>query len=185
MLRERPGAELRFEAPPTVRLVIAARLDHLDALERSVLHAASVVRDELDPRILGVLVGRGSEVVAAALAGLVQAGLVRRSPLGRGAGHDPYEFTHALIAEVAHGQLTRARCRALHRQTAEWLESEGPGGVDVLRAIAWHWGQVVALTRAEHGDVDGDLASRARVALVRAGERLLPRPRRFSSPPVS
>lgn len=173
MLLDRRAARLGGEAPTSVRLVVAARLDHIRIRERTVLQAATVIREAVETGALAAMLDRATDDVRRDVSALVRAGLLRTSAAGPVGADERYEFHHAVIADVADSQLTRVRRIDLHLRAASWLQEHRATGVDQLRAVAWHWTQAVALTRAERRDVGTELRARARRALVDVGERLV------------
>ena len=110
-----------MQAPPSVRGVIGARLDSLDASKKQFIEALATVGEPASAKLLTIVVGgdtpgREPEVVGAELE---RAGLLRID----GAG-DTARFVcrHSLLQEVAYGGLTRMRRRALHARIAAAME---------------------------------------------------------------
>ena len=99
----------------------------------------------------------------------MQKGFLRRQRRSSVAGEVELAFAHALVRDVAYGQLPRAERAARHRGVAEWLESLGRLE-DHAEMVAYHWRSALDLVRAA-GDDDGELAERARLALREAGDR--------------
>jgi len=80
-----------------------------------------------------------------------------------------YAFWHALVRDVAYGQIPRADRADKHRLVAQWIESLGRPE-DQAEMVAHHYLSALELGRAAGREVDG-LAMRAQVALRDAGDR--------------
>jgi class 3 adenylate cyclase/tetratricopeptide (TPR) repeat protein len=128
------GSEV--EVPPTLRALLAARLDQLDEPERRVLERGAVE---------GVLFHRGTvqalapdeTEVTPRLAALVRRDLVRpdRPQLPR---EDAYRFRHVLIRDAAYEALPKATRADLHRRFAVWLEEHGQSLVELDEILGYH-----------------------------------------------
>lgn len=173
MLLDRPEAADGTAAPDSVRLVISARLDHLAPPLRSTIQVGALLAGELRTDLLAAVTGRDDAEIGAALEVLVRSGLLRRSRRGP-THHGPgYEFEHAVVADVAYGQLTRETRRALHERAARRLAEEAEADLDALQATAWHWRHVIRLAADAGLEIEAETRSAAREAFVRAGDRLL------------
>ena len=161
---ERGSAE-ELPLPETLQGIISARLDDLPADEKALLHAGSVVGKVF---WTGAINGSGVDVGPIVQA-LVRKGFLRRQRRSSVAGEVELAFAHALVRDVAYGQLPRAERAARHRGVAEWLESLGRHD-DHAEMVAYHWRSALDLARAAGND-DGELAERARLALREAGDR--------------
>jgi tetratricopeptide (TPR) repeat protein len=82
-----------------------------------------------------------------------------------------YAFRHLLVRDVSYGQIPRAARAEKHRQAADWIESLGRPE-DHAEMVAHHCLNGLEYARAAGAETE-DLAERARVALVHAGERAL------------
>ena len=107
------------EVPPTIRLLIAARLDALPPDEKRVLTDASVcgtvawdgaLREIGDPAI-----------VDAALQDLVARGLLLERSHSTIRGATEYAWRHALVRDVAYRTLPRGARADRHEAIARWL----------------------------------------------------------------
>jgi class 3 adenylate cyclase/tetratricopeptide (TPR) repeat protein len=156
--------------PESVQGIIASRLDALAPEEKELVQSASVVGRTFLPDALAAVAGAPDDAVHEALAALVRRGLFRRyrAPIG---GQREYVFHHALVRDVAYGQIPRARRGEKHLLAAEWLESLGRPE-DYAETAAHHYLAALEYVRAVGGDV-GTFADRARAALRRAGDRAL------------
>ncbi|MEM9516956.1 MAG: BTAD domain-containing putative transcriptional regulator [Actinomycetota bacterium] len=161
MLTDRPDAT-DIGVPDNVRRVVAMRLDQLPTPLRSTIQAASLVPEQITVGTIAAISQRSEDETAAALTVLARSGLLQRSP----ATAAPDRFHHALVADVAYAQLTRATRIELHRRAARWFDGANED-VDHVESAAWHWEQVVALTEQSRVDVsasDRDAAQRALAA---------------------
>jgi class 3 adenylate cyclase len=145
--------------PPTVRAVLAARLDGLDDSPRRVAREASVVGRDFLYRILAEITALLAEL-GPSLRSLEDAGLVRR--------HTPsdepvYLFQHALTREVAYETIVRPERARLHGAVADALERLFPAQLSEMpELLAHHWHLA--------GDVQ-----RAVSYLTRSGDRAVDR----------
>ena len=148
--------------PETLQGIIAARLDGLPAVEKELLRDASVV---------GKVFWAGSIGTdpAVALHALERKGFVRRQRRTSVEGETEYAFAHALVRDVAYGQLSRADRAGKHQRMAQWLESLGRPD-DHAEMLAHHWRSALELRRAAGMPAD-DLVGPARLALRAAGDR--------------
>jgi DNA-binding SARP family transcriptional activator len=125
-------AERTARIPPSIDLLLAARLDRLEPSELAVLEAAAVE---------GAVFHRGA--VAAALetdeVDGALAALVRSGVLGPAAGsfgtEQAFRFRHRLIRDAAYERLPKALRAQLHRRHARWLEAAGAARVVELDEV--------------------------------------------------
>ncbi|MEP7378519.1 MAG: AAA family ATPase [Chloroflexota bacterium] len=164
--------------PPTIRALLAARLDQLPVTERAIAECASVVGrvfeqdavSELAPHAIRAGVARG-------LMALVRKELVRpeRSDLVAG---DTFKFRHLLIRDAAYEALPKADRAQLHERFADWLERAADDRLsEHVEIIAYHLEQAHRY-RVDLGEDDAvlmPLAARAAEFLVRSGEPALGR----------
>jgi class 3 adenylate cyclase len=160
------------EVPPTLRALLAARLDQLDAAERSVLERGSVEGELFHRGTVQALAPEETEVMPR-LAALVRKELVRpdRPQIPR---EDAYRFRHLLIRDAAYDALPKARRAELHRRFAGWLEENGEELVELDEILGYHLEQA-ARYLDELGTPDPGLALVAGDRLAAAGRRALSR----------
>jgi class 3 adenylate cyclase len=131
--------------PLTLRAMLGARLDALDAEERALLEVASVVGMAFDAAAVELLLGR--PVTEDALLRLGRAGFV--TPAG---GPGQWRFAHPLVHEAIHGRMLTSRRAALHARLADHLEATLPpppvSQLAVHRAVARDPRAVPLLARA-------------------------------------
>ena len=158
--------------PESVQGIIAARLDALPPAEKALLQDAAVVGKVVWVGALGrERAERGD--VDERLHALERKEFVRRERRSSVADETEYAFRHALVRDVAYGQIPRIERARKHRAAAEWIEELSvERSQDHAQLAAHHWLQALDLSRAA-GAVDVDLEARARSALVVAGDRAI------------
>ena len=165
---ESPGAGV----PDTVQALIAARLDTLDAVERVVLQAASVIGDRFWSGALDAI-APGVPDLEVTLRALQRRGLLRRSSTSSISSELELSFAHALIRDVAYRRLPRPARSRLHGAVTSWLETvTDEGMLDRADLMAWHATQALDLARAAGLESDvPELEAVAVGCLVLAGDR--------------
>jgi class 3 adenylate cyclase len=157
------------DVPPTLRALLAARLDQLDDRERHVLERGAV-EGEVFPRgaVQALVAG---EQVSPRLAALVRRPLIRpdRTQLP---GDDGFRFRHLLIRDTAYDALPKSVRADLHERFADWLDEHGRGLVELDEIVGYHLEQA-ALYKVELGRPDERLALRAGDRLALPGRRAL------------
>jgi class 3 adenylate cyclase/tetratricopeptide (TPR) repeat protein len=159
---ERGSAE-ELPLPETLQGIIAARLDRLSAEEKGVVLDAAVVGKVFWAGALG------REDDPSVFLSLERKGFVRRQRRPSVDGETELAFAHALVRDVAYGQIPRAERAAKHRRVAEWIESLGRPE-DHAEMRAYHWSSALELARAS-GQEEPSFLERARTALRDAGDR--------------
>jgi class 3 adenylate cyclase/tetratricopeptide (TPR) repeat protein len=140
MLAEHEGGELAL--PETVQGLIAARIDGLAPDEKSLLQDASVIGKVFWP---GALPGADERILHA----LERKEFTRRDRRSSIAGETQYAFLHALVRDVAYGQIPRAERAEKHRRAAEWLASlAGDRTEDHAEMLAHHYHEALSLGAA-------------------------------------
>jgi predicted ATPase/class 3 adenylate cyclase len=151
--------------PETLQGIISARLDGLPAVEKAFLHAGAVVGKVFWAGALAQGNGDAESIVHS----LARKGFLRRQRRSSVAGEVELAFAHALVRDVAYGQLPRAERATRHRAVAEWLVSLGRNE-DHAEMVAYHWRSALELA-ASAGDDTSELSERTRLALCEAGDR--------------
>jgi class 3 adenylate cyclase/tetratricopeptide (TPR) repeat protein len=156
--------------PESVQGIIAARLDALEPDEKALVQAASVIGRTFLADAVAAVASTERDEVNRLLATLQRRGIFRRyrAPVGVEPEH---VFHHALVRDVAYGQIPRARRAQKHLRAAEWLESFGRPE-DHAETAAHHYLAALEYVRTLGESVDA-FSDRARAALRRAGERAL------------
>jgi class 3 adenylate cyclase/tetratricopeptide (TPR) repeat protein len=155
--------------PETVHGIIAARLDALEPQHKRLLQAAAVIGKVFWSGAVAALDGEGAEPPEEALRELERRQLVRRERRTSVEGQVEYAFLHALVRDVAYGQIPRAERSDRHLAAAQWTASLGRAD-DVAEVLAHHYLEALDYARAAGRDT-GDLGEGARSALREAGER--------------
>jgi class 3 adenylate cyclase len=152
--------------PETVQGLIAARIDALPPEEKTLLQDASVIGKVFWPGALG---NPDEQLVHS----LERKEFVRRDRRSSIAGETQYAFRHALVRDVAYGQIPRPQRIAKHRRAAEWISSLAPDrGEDRAEMLAHHYREALALGTAAGIDVS-DLRGPAQKAFSDAATRAL------------
>jgi class 3 adenylate cyclase/tetratricopeptide (TPR) repeat protein len=108
------------QVPPTVRAILAARIDRLLPADKNLLQIASVAGREIPLAVLRPMAGLTEGALGDALDRLQAAGFLHES------GFFPdveYSFVHALTHEVTYDGLLRMRRRTLHARLVDTIET--------------------------------------------------------------
>jgi class 3 adenylate cyclase/tetratricopeptide (TPR) repeat protein len=133
--------------PGTIRGVIAARIDALDADDRRMLREVSVVGREFPHRLVRDVASRPDRLDDG-LGRLLSIDLIREKSL------EPeveYVFKHALTQEVAYEGLVVRERRQLHERVARAIESGMPERLgELAETLAFHWERSGHVIEAVH-----------------------------------
>lgn len=152
VLQEDPQ-QLKLSIPPSLRILIEQRLEHLPLAQQQLLQAASVIGFEFSALAIAAGLQRDAEAVEADCAGLVRNEQFLRAagetawPDGSISGR--YAFSHALYEEVLYAGIPPAQRARLHQQIGERIEAayaSQPAAVAVL--LARHFEQSLDIARA-------------------------------------
>jgi class 3 adenylate cyclase/tetratricopeptide (TPR) repeat protein len=155
--------------PATLQTLLAARLDQLEAAERTVLERGAVEGEIFHRGAVQALAPDDAQVTPR-LAALVRKELIRPTE-PQLVGEDGFRFRHLLIRDAAYEALPKAARAELHERFAAWLEEHGADLVERDEILGYHLEQA-CLYRAELGmPDDGALAAAARRRLGAAGGR--------------
>jgi class 3 adenylate cyclase/tetratricopeptide (TPR) repeat protein len=134
------------DLPTSVRGVIAARIDRLDADRRRVLREASVVGRQFLYDVIK-RVASTTATLDPSLADLEHADLIRERS-------DPdleYFFKHALTQDVAYEGLLKRERVELHARAATALEAQFGGRLgEITETLAYHYTQAGLIDKAVH-----------------------------------
>lgn len=159
--------------PETVQGIIAARLDGLEPDAKSLLQDAAVLGKVFWLGGVAAIENRARSEVQRHLHELERRQLVRRERRSAVGGELEYAFWHALVRDVAYGQIPRAARADKHRAAAEWIGSLATErAADRANLLAHHYLSALELARAAGRDT-GALEQPARLALRAAGEQAL------------
>ncbi len=157
--------------PASLRALLAARLDQLEAAERGVLERGSIEGELFHRGAVQSLEPDGVEV-ATSLRALVRRELIRPDR-GLLPGEDAFRFCHLLIRDAAYEALPKANRAELHERFAGWLERHGADLVEQDELVGYHL-QQASLYLHELGAPASEfspLAERAASFLASAGRR--------------
>jgi class 3 adenylate cyclase/tetratricopeptide (TPR) repeat protein len=169
MLAMAGDADGEVVVPPTLQGLLTARLDQLEAGERSVLERGAV-EGEIFHRGAVQALAPDDTSVEPRLGALVRKELIRpdRPPVP---GEDGYRFRHLLIRDTAYEALAKAVRADLHARLADWLETHGTELVELDEILGYHLERACRY-RSELGlAVEPTLAARARQRLAASGQR--------------
>jgi class 3 adenylate cyclase/tetratricopeptide (TPR) repeat protein len=158
--------------PPTLQALLAARLDQLDASERSLLECGAV-EGEIFHRGAVQAIAPEERQVTARLASLVRKGLIRPDQ-ARLPKDDAFRFRHVLIRDAAYNGLPKAARARLHERFADWLADRDRSLVELDEIVGYHLEQAAGYEQ-ELGEPSAALAERAGERLAAAGRRALQR----------
>jgi class 3 adenylate cyclase len=172
MLIERP-ADVAMDAvvvdiPESLHALIAARIDALPALDRSLLLTGAVLGRRFPPEALAALSGADRPSFAERVRALLRREFLSMDDEPRSPGRGQLSFVQELVREVAYHTLSRRQRRAKHLEVVSYLGSlDDP---DLAEPIAEHL--LAALGAAGAGQPeDPAIAERALHALRMAAER--------------
>jgi class 3 adenylate cyclase/tetratricopeptide (TPR) repeat protein len=165
-----PEGELPL--PESVHALIAARLDVLGREAKAVLQDAAVVGKEFWVSPLEQLAGLSREAVEARVAELERKGFVSAQSHSA-ADEAQYAFSHALIRDIAYGQIPRSRRTDKHRITADWIAALAPDRASNLAEMTAHHYASALEYATLSGQPTEELAERARTSLRGAGDHAL------------
>ena len=164
--------------PPSISALVAARLDHLEPLERDLIGRASVVGKTFQRSAVAELSSpEGREELGPRLMTLVRKELVRPDRSAT-SGDEAFRFRHLLVRDAAYASLTKEQRGDLHARFADWLERlAGDRLTEYQEVIAYHLEQAHRY-RSELGLTDeltASLGLRTTKHLRLAGMRSLAR----------
>jgi class 3 adenylate cyclase/tetratricopeptide (TPR) repeat protein len=155
--------------PPTIQLLLAARIDRLDAEERAVMErgavegkvfhggaVASLSPEALRPRVPGRLLA------------LARKELIRPDR-AEFAGEDAFRFRHLLIRDAAYQAMPKEQRADLHERFASWLEGVARERLPEYEEILAHHLEQAYRYRLELGPPDDHARELAHDAAQRLG----------------
>ena len=161
------------QVPTSIQLLIGSRLDTLPATEKTVLQDAAVVGKVFWGGAVAAVSGLPNDVVDRALHESIKREFVREVRASSFGGQAEFAFNHALVQEVAYGQIPRAGRADRHIAVARWLRAAaGDRVLDVAEMLGHHYGEALAYHRATDParNVAG-LEAATGLALMMAGDR--------------
>jgi class 3 adenylate cyclase/tetratricopeptide (TPR) repeat protein len=167
----RESGLLEPRMPPTIHALLAARLDQLDAGERSVLERGAV-EGRIFHRSAVQALGDDQAHLTGRLVALVRKELLQPEPTQL-SDDEAYRFRHVLIRDVAYEAIPKTERAAMHQRFAVWLDRRGR--LIELDELVGHHLEQAARYKRELGRPDVVLAERAGLRVAAAGRRALGR----------
>ena len=160
--------------PEGLYAIIAARLDTLSTSHRALIQDAAVVGKVFWAGALASMGGVDRASVDEALHALSLKEIVRPSKVSSIASEAEYLFWHALIRDVAYGQI-HADAAPKHVAAAAWIERiAGERVSDQAELLAHHYGEALELSTSAGATQDlSSLEDTTRRWWVVAGERAM------------
>jgi class 3 adenylate cyclase/tetratricopeptide (TPR) repeat protein len=155
--------------PPTIQLLLAARIDRLDAEERAVIERGSVEGKLFHTGAVATLSPEALRPrVPSRLLALARKELIRPDR-AEFAGEDAFRFRHLLIRDAAYHAMPKEQRADLHERFAAWLERAAGERLPEYEDILAHHLEQAYRYRLELGPPD----ERGRELARAAGARLL------------
>ncbi|HEV8249770.1 MAG TPA: AAA family ATPase [Gaiellaceae bacterium] len=166
------GGDGHRRIPETLQALIAARIDSLPPVAKTILQRAAVIGRTF---WLGALAHVSSDVdnVDEPVEDLELREFVLREPRSTITGESAFRFKHVLIREVAYAGLPKQARAHLHRNFAGWLHERA--GEELVEIRAYHLDHAAQLIGELDGKPPPELAAEAAKALEAAGKRALAR----------
>ena len=149
------GAVGEVEIPPTIRALIASRLDRLGKLERRALAGGAILGERFATRGAAELAGIDPTDAATLLDGLITKAILRPYDRAEAPADTGFEFLQGVVRRVLVSSLARRERRRLHLAAITHL-TNGPPGPDLAAHLANH------LLAAEAADPQADDAPELR-----------------------
>ncbi|HYY07880.1 MAG TPA: tetratricopeptide repeat protein, partial [Actinomycetota bacterium] len=164
--------------PPTIHLLLAARLDRLDAEERAVIERGAVEGKVFHRGAVTTLSPETARPqVSTRLLALARKELIRPDR-PEFAGEDAFRFRHLLIRDAAYQAMPKEHRADLHERFANWLEDAAKERLAEYEEILGHHLEQAYRYRTELGVLDdrarrlaGRAADHLYASAVRADER--------------
>ncbi len=140
--------------PPTIQLLLAARLDRLDAEDRAVIERGAIEGKVFHAGAVTTLTPEDLRPqVRTRLLALARKELIRPDRADF-AGEDAFRFRHLLIRDAAYRAMPKEQRAELHQRFAEWLErAAGERLAEYEEILGYHLEQAYRY-RAELGPPD-------------------------------
>jgi class 3 adenylate cyclase/tetratricopeptide (TPR) repeat protein len=153
--------------PPTIQLLLAARLDRLDAEERAVMERGSVEGKVFHTGAVTTLSPEALRAnVRPRLLALARKELIRPDR-AEFAGEDAFRFRHLLIRDAAYHAMPKEQRADLHERFAGWLErAAGERLAEYEEILAYHLEQTYRY-RSELGPPNEETKELGRSAATR------------------
>ena len=163
----RPEDVGALDVPPTLQALVAARLDRLPALDRSILQDAAVLGQTFTLDGLVAVSGEDADSLSAQLDSLVRREILTVETDPRAPTRGQHAFVQSLVREVTYSTLPKRERRAKHLAVAHYFETLDDE--EVAGVIASHF--VSAYRAAPEGPEGESVAAQARGSLLAAADR--------------
>jgi class 3 adenylate cyclase/tetratricopeptide (TPR) repeat protein len=164
------GAIGELDIPETLHALIAARLDGLAPGERSLLQEAAVIGKSFSRASLLALTDLGAETLDELLGSLVRKEVLSLQTDPRSSERGQFGFLQDLVRAVAYETLPKRHRKERHLAVALYLQGAwGSEDEEIVEVVASHYLEAYEL--APEADDAGEVKSKAREMLARAGER--------------
>src|SRR5262249_34749251 len=164
------------EMPPTIRALLAARIERLGAEDRLVLERAAIVGRQFSRAAVAHLLPSALADLDPRLEALRRSELIEPDTTWF-LGEPALRFHHGLIRDAAYRRVLKRTRAELHARVAEWIEARVGEALEHDETIGWHLEQAHRHL-GELGPIDAEgraLGDRAARYLVAAGRRALGR----------
>jgi class 3 adenylate cyclase/tetratricopeptide (TPR) repeat protein len=171
------GEPSELEVPPSIQALLAARLDALAGIERSVLQRGAVIGEVFYSGAVTELAPEDARHLVPSSLTLLSDKEFITTEESTLAGNDAYGFHHALIRDAAYGSVLKRARADLHERFAAWLQRVVGDSAEYEEIIGYHFEQAYRYLESL-GPVDGhgrSVAAKAGQQLCRAGRRALVR----------
>src|SRR5262249_10709223 len=112
-------APATLQVPPTVKAILAARIDRLPPEEKRLLQSSAVIGEDIPQALLEAIADLSEDSLRNGLAHLRAAEFLYETRLFP---YPEYTFKHALTHEVAYGSLLQETRRSLHLRIMAAIE---------------------------------------------------------------
>jgi DNA-binding SARP family transcriptional activator len=161
--------------PPTIRAVLATRLERLGPGERALLECGAIIgKDFPMAGAIELLPPDARPVAERHRDALINGGFLRVRLLS-GSTADDSEFRHALIQDACYSSIPKLVRAELHERFARWQDASTADRSGEHAAIIGHHLEQAARYKQELGQPDPRLSTQAAEQLAIAGRRALGR----------
>ena len=164
----------QIAVPPTIQLLLAARLDRLDAEERAVIERGAIEGKVFHSGAVTTLAPQSLRPkVPSRLLALARKELIRPDR-AEFAGEDAFRFRHLLIRDAAYQAMPKEQRADLHERFASWLEGVAGDRVSEYEEILGYHLEQAYRYRTELGMTDSRTDGMGRTAarrLIASAER--------------
>ncbi len=160
----------------SLRALVAARLDALEAAEKRVLQDAAVAGRATWHELALRMAAAAQPDTDRAIGGLIARDLLRLAPTSALPDSAQYAFKHEIIRDVAYESLPLSSRATKHLQVVAWMEDvHGRFVQEPVAELAHHAGRAYDLRASQEpgGSEASDTAGLAAEALVRWADQLL------------